>query len=159
MMDIQDHKTFYPFLWTDYSMFNKTDNKQNYDDSVCVHLWDTELYKTNLPPIAPHYFKRMKNAFTRMFGEYILEIPLTNPYHTKTFIKHDGCDIPNNDIKCCGRISVEELKWICNETQNCVGFNTLGFMKNKFEEDKLVKFDGRPYCRKDDSLYIISPKI
>jgi FkbM family methyltransferase len=35
-----------------------------------------------------------------------------------------GCD-----IKCVGKLSIEELMKICEEDENCVGFNTLGWMK------------------------------
>ena len=154
MMSIQDSKTFYPFLWTDYSIFGKEDNNMSYEESTCIHLWDTELYKTNLPPSSPHYFKRMNNAFTRLFKEYINDLPTDNQYHNNNFIKYEGYDVPNYDITFYGRLSIDELKWICNEIPNCIGFNTLGFMKRHFDKDKLVPTKGRPYCYESDSFYL-----
>ncbi len=36
-----------------------------------------------------------------------------------------------NDIKCCGDLNVEELKKMCDKDETAIGFNTLGWIKNK----------------------------
>jgi len=156
MMSVQNNKAFYPFLWTDYSIFYDEDNNKNYEDSTCIHLWDTELYKTNLPPTNPYYFKRMNNAFTRLFKDYVEDIPLTNKYHSHDFIEFKGYDMPEHDIKCSGRIEIGEMIWMCNEIPDCIGFNTLGFFKKQFDKEKLIPTKGRPYCCDDDSFYLLN---
>lgn len=66
---------------------------------------------------------------------------------------HQGLDCVGNDIKFVGRKSVGELKKIAMQWENCVAFNTLGFLKFAVcSENGLVK---SPYYRSsDDGLYV-----
>lgn len=74
IMTIYPPKTFYPFLWTDFSILFDTDNKETYENSYAVHLWDTEASKTGLLPMDLNYFAVKKNAFVRLFGYLINDL-------------------------------------------------------------------------------------
>jgi hypothetical protein len=156
MMDIQDHTTFFPFLWDDTSILNKNyDNGKNYENSYVIALWETELSKTDLLPQTPFYFKTYKNAFTRLFG-YLVDDLIIN--ENDEFIIIDGFDMLNCDTGCAGRISPEELKEKCKENMDAVAINSLGFFKYAVGLNHLVSFAGRSYCNSQDKLYIIKDR-
>lgn len=54
---------------------------------------------------------------------------------------HEGVDSGGNDIKCVGKINIEQLMAIANNEPNCVAFNTLGYLKTKISKT----FTATPY--------------
>lgn len=52
------------------------------------------------------------------------------PESDTTYTYYDGLDSPGFDIQYIGSESVSELKYMCESNPNCIGFNTLGFMKH-----------------------------
>jgi GR25 family glycosyltransferase involved in LPS biosynthesis len=65
-----------------------------------------------------------------------------------------GVDSPGNDLLRLNKLSIDELKKYALENPDCVCFNSLGFLKTKFE--KTVK---TPYYNKfDDGLYVKKQK-
>ena len=75
--------------------------------------------------------------------------------HDFIFLK--GLDSLNNDIKCVGKKSIDELKDICNNDPKCIGFNTLGFMKSKINLDNLQP--SKYFFDNNDGLYIDLNKL
>lgn len=69
LMSIQKKETFYPFLWDDFSILADHDNRETYSDSYAIHLWETELRKTDLAPTSIEYFSEHRNAMTRLFSK------------------------------------------------------------------------------------------
>lgn len=65
--------TFYPFLWTDFSLL-RCRNGKDYSDSYGIHLWETESEKAKLLPSSLDYFDKTENTFVDMFRSYIYEL-------------------------------------------------------------------------------------
>ena len=75
LLSIIPNHVFYPFLWTDFSILNEPDNGENYENSTTVHLWETEVEKTELLPQTPFDF--LKNtAFNRLFAKFIPQVEM-----------------------------------------------------------------------------------
>lgn len=66
-----------------------------------------------------------------------------------TFYKN--LDAPGNDIKFVGIKPINELLKIANFDQNCVAFNTLGFLKYEADTTKLIT---NQYVQGDHGIYI-----
>lgn len=78
------------------------------------------------------------------FSNNIVEI-LGNKYKY-----YRGMDSMGNDIKCVGKKPIEELVKIAEKENNCIAFNSLGFLKNKIE-----KIGSSPWLHsKEDGLYV-----
>jgi len=78
--------------------------------------------------------------------------PITINYDLlqKKFIFIPNLDQHSNDIYYYKK-SLEEQIMIADKDENCVGFNTLGFFKNKIDINDLKSSQ---YFKKDDGLYI-----
>ena len=69
------------------------------------------------------------------------------------FIFYENKDTPGYDIEFQSGKSVEELKKACLANSDCVGFNTLGFMKNYIHDSKNLE-DSYYLREKDHGLYV-----
>jgi len=148
MMTILPNFTFYPFLWNDLSILHDNDNKQNYDYSHGVHLWDTEASKTNLLPKDLEYFTTKNNAFVRLFKKHVEDLSTTDNEENDTeFLIFEGIDSPGDDLLTNQQITIGELKELCRNDQNCMGFNTQGFLKSNINLERLIPF-------KDTKLFV-----
>ena len=90
---------------------------------------------------------RLGNALFRYFAcslfsinynfEFILEddYNILNRKHNYTFYK--GLDQVNNDINFINNKSINEMKEICDNNYNYIGFNTLGFIKSNIDLNEL----------------------
>ena len=168
LMTIYDNITFYPFLWDDLSILHDEDNCEDYDGSYGIHLWDTEASKTNLLPNDISYFMTKDNAFTRLFSTHVEELMKDYENMIKAhivddgeFVIYKGMDSPGHDVKYYGGKTVDELKQLCINKAECVGFNTLGFMKHTIDTNKLIKFSDIGYnnCKNTDNLYIYKQRF
>lgn len=159
MMTILPNFTFYPFLWNDLSVLHDHDNKQNYDYSHGIHLWDTEASKTNLLPKDLDYFKTKNNAFVRLFKKHVEDL-LEPEKNQSEFLILECVDSPGDDIEYISFKSLDELKHMCKKTTNCIGFNTLGYLKSKINLDKLVLLeDTKNNVSTKCNLYILKNKF
>lgn len=156
MVNIVDNIKFYPFLWDDLSILGKDDNNQNYDNSYTVHLWDTEASKTNLLPLNLDYFKTHNNCFTRLFKMHVDKL-LNKLEPDDDFLVFNGQDYVGGDLQYHKHKSIDELKQICKNDNECVGFNSLGYTKYFINKNKLVKFTDLGY-NTDISLYVYKPR-
>lgn len=69
---VLSQKVVLPFLFHDFSFFHK-DISSDLENSLTVHLWDTEALKYNLVPKNIKYFEENpNNTFTKLFKKYIL---------------------------------------------------------------------------------------
>lgn len=66
---------------------------------------------------------------------------------------YHGLDSGGNDITFVDRKSIPELKKLCESTPNCIGFNTLGFLKRHVNE-----LGPSPYFGPDDGLYVYNER-
>ena len=90
---------------------------------------------------------RLGNALFRYFAcslfcmKYNFEFILEDDYnilsrkHNYTFYK--GVDQVNNDINYINNKSIDEMKEICDNNYNYIGFNTLGFIKSNININEL----------------------
>lgn len=69
-----------------------------------------------------------------------------------TFIP--GLDVIGHDIECYGKIPITNLMNIAMNKPGCVGFNTLGFLKNN-----IVNLQPSPYFGEGDGIYILNENI
>lgn len=65
---------------------------------------------------------------------------------------YQNLDLIGGDLEFVGRKPFEELMQIALSKPNCIAFNTLGFLKHTFNENKLQP---SKYFDKDDGLYVI----
>lgn len=137
MMTILPNFTFYPFLWNDLSILHDNDNKQNYDYSHGVHLWDTEASKTNLLPKDLDYFNTKNNAFVRIFKKHVDDLLEKKDDPDNEFLVLEDLDSPGDDIQYYENKTIDELKELCRNDQNCIGFNTQGILKSRINLEKL----------------------
>ena len=162
LINIVPNDTFYPFTWTDHSIIEKMDNGKTYSDSFSVHLWDTEFQKTSLLPEGLEYFETNSNALTRLFGHYVSNL-LSNKKdgEEEEWMVLENMDMIGNDLEFKGGKTVDELKVLCKKNSKCVAFNTIGFMKDKIEMDKLCYLSERGFnnCKSSDALYIYKPRF
>jgi GR25 family glycosyltransferase involved in LPS biosynthesis len=68
-----------------------------------------------------------------------------------TWVFYKCNDSINGDIQCVGKKSVDELIKIANTKNNCIGFNTLGYLKSFIDLDKLIN---SPYFGPTDGIYV-----
>ena len=90
---------------------------------------------------------RLGNAIFRYFAcslfcmkynfEFILEDDYNNLHKNRKYIFYRGLDQVNNDIRYFDNKSIEELKKICDNNDNYIGFNTLGFIKSNININEL----------------------
>jgi hypothetical protein len=72
-------------------------------------------------------------------------------YSDDDFLYYRNLDSGGNDLKYLKNKSVDELKKICLENKDCLGFNTLGFLKSKISN----KLEKSPYFNNIvDGIYI-----
>ncbi len=76
---------------------------------------------------------------------------IDNIEYDDTWIFYTGYDSMNGDLECVGRKEQNELVKIAIKKDDCVAFNTLGYLKNFIDLDKLVK---SPYFGPTDGLFI-----
>lgn len=70
---ILDTKDILPISYRDFRIFDPNLNLlKELDSSYTLHLWDTELRKTNWYPKNQDYFKNNTNTFTKLFEKYII---------------------------------------------------------------------------------------
>jgi GR25 family glycosyltransferase involved in LPS biosynthesis len=75
-----------------------------------------------------------------------------NLIENDNFVFIKGLDYPGNDLPgFYSRASYDYLSNAAGKDYNCVGFNTLGFLKNKIDLNNLVKTG---YIKENDGLYI-----
>ena len=101
--------------------------------------------KTITNPFRRDFVDVSREFFANLFAEVnaLLRASLDRSlyYGTNYLVMHDA-DVSGNDIKRvgdCGEghakpCDPEELKKLCNETPNCVGFNMNGYLKNNMED-------------------------
>jgi GR25 family glycosyltransferase involved in LPS biosynthesis len=65
-------------------------------------------------------------------------------------------DYTGYDLCCVGRKSIPELMKICDETYNCVAFNTFGYMKYYVDTDNLKS---SAYFHEGDGLFVNTTKL
>lgn len=73
------------------------------------------------------------------------------------FTYYKELDSLGYDIKYVGKKTVDELKELCRKDPNCVGFNTLGFMKNFIQPES--KFQKVSFMGSDDGLYVNNERL
>lgn len=62
-----------------------------------------------------------------------------NIFEMNDYIFYSRLDSMGNDIKYVGKLSLEELRNLADNDPNCVGFNTLGWLKKKINPvDKMI---------------------
>jgi hypothetical protein len=66
------------------------------------------------------------------------------------YIFYPGLDSYGYDIKWVGGKTPLELKELCEADQNCIGFNTMGYLKYHIDNIKDCKF----FKRSDEGLYV-----
>ncbi len=156
MISIQKNTAFFPFLWDDLSIFYDYDNGKNYEDSYCVHLWDTEASKTNLLPITLDYFKIKNNAFVRLFKHYMDDLLDGD----SDFIFYQYLDSPGKDLRSIPRQSIEEMKKMCINDEKCVAFNTLGVCKwDILDRTNFYSLKDLWYCKISDGLFVYRKRL
>ena len=69
------------------------------------------------------------------------------------FIFYKGFDSVSHDVAYVGRKSLDELKQLCLNNEQCIGFNTLGFFKDFICIESELKKVGF-YTEENDGLYI-----
>lgn len=96
------------------------------------------------------------NLYEFMVNNKVTIMPFNdNMYDNFEF--HVGYDSMNNDIICYPNKSIEELKEICKNMKNCVGFNSNGWMKSKIVNKKyLVKEP--TFVKPHEGIYIDTSK-
>jgi hypothetical protein len=90
---------------------------------------------------------RLGNAIFRYFAsslfcmkfnfEFILEDDYNNLNKKRDYIFYKGLDQVNNDIYYVKNKSIDEMKKICDNNDNYIGFNTLGFIKSNININEL----------------------
>lgn len=80
--------------------------------------------------------------------------PLTFDTPVENYIFFPNLDIGDHDIHYNPNITLEEKFSLANQNPSCIGFNTLGFFKNK-----LVDLKPSRYFKKGDGIYIKESKL
>lgn len=84
---------------------------------MIVHLHNSELRNYNNDKIA--------------HGKYFIKQIYLNEIFKNDYTYFDGVDHVGDDLLFNNSYNIEELKNYCNNNDNIVGFNTLGFIKSK----------------------------
>jgi GR25 family glycosyltransferase involved in LPS biosynthesis len=93
--------------------------------------------------------ENVMKIFKKVFIEQETNLTDSKIYDLFEFINKK--DQINNDLYYCPNKSINELLIIAINDKNCVGFNTLGFFKNKIDINNLIS---SPYFKEKDGIYI-----
>jgi len=70
-LTVLETKTFLPFMYQDFRFFYYDCTEWLINESLLIHLWDTESFKANMIPMDIDYYdKYPNNTFTRLFKKY-----------------------------------------------------------------------------------------
>jgi hypothetical protein len=144
-----------PF-YLNYDLLKNMNHKQNMagsDDNIINILCENgfKLYNPCFEIILVHLhfsdYRTYDSTKKITAGKYFIkqEYLIKDNYNDDDFIFYHGLDYPENDIYKKSS-SIKELKELCKNDKNCIGFNTFGFFNNKIDILNLVK---TPYINKN----------
>lgn len=72
-IEVVERRVVMPFMYNDWRFFEEN-GEVDLEGCYCVHLWDTELMKTDFFPVCRGYFEDNEDGFSRVFGKYVVGI-------------------------------------------------------------------------------------
>jgi len=135
---------FYP-KYIDKDILKNIQHKQNVagsDDNIINNLVDSglNLYNPCFEIMIVHLHNselRTYNNDKIEYGKYFIKQIYLNEIFKNNYTYFQGVDHVGDDLLFNNSYNIEELKNYCNNDDNIVGFNTLGFIKNKIIIDNL----------------------
>lgn len=107
-------------------------------------------------------FIELKNTSIQTDGLYVKKDYKKNENHKdinerlKDYRFFSQLDHHNDDIHYISNRNLSEMLDFCDKNDNCISFNTLGYMKNNFDENNLKK--SKFFC-KEDGIYVHNEKF
>lgn len=141
MYEVQPQLAFSEWVQSNQSEID-SDIQKNYD---CL-TW-------NNPPKIEHTIKTSSSKFLKGEPPEGMEEAESLEISNSEFTYHAGLDSPGNDIVFVDRKEIKELMDLCKTDPNCVGFNTLGFLKSKIGTLKKSQYFGA-----NDGLYVYNKR-
>jgi hypothetical protein len=129
-------------------------------NSACKILM-IDAFSNGIKTKLHNFMNRNKDKITyyRTSHSFILSDPTTASIYNPNGIKeyddyefYSGLDYYGSDIKHIGNKTVDELKKICDDDANAVGFNTLGWVKYHINVNTVSQLYG--YNKISDGLYV-----
>jgi len=95
--------------------------------------------------------------YTKRFNK--LKVKINNKYIPQFdgYTFYSGQDSPGDDLMFVGNKSILEIKELCEKYNNCVGFNTMGFLKSKIKP--INEFNKLDFNLLHEGLYVKKQKF